>query len=169
MFKRDGFFLSASEWFIFAVRSVWINFWSKPVPLARSRMFTTWRLWNNQSRPLCMLLLNPIIQLICQNWRFKTFGKFRFYGSMYHRRILRTQSSLVPMDCIWKFAWRIWKKITLVFHWRNPISYRETVSGKSDQTYLSIPPSKQNRLFMKAILMPDGLSEDIDNHVTTPR
>ena len=42
------------------------------------------------------------------------------------------------------------------------VSYRETVSEESDRTCLSKSPNKHNRLFMKAINMPDGLPEDID-------
>merc|ERR1712133_300346 len=43
------------------------------------------------------------------------------------------------------------------------VSYRETVSEESDQMCLSKSPNKHNRLFMKAVPMPDGLAEDIDN------
>ena len=43
------------------------------------------------------------------------------------------------------------------------VSYRETVSEESDRMCLSKSPNKHNRLFMKAINMPDGLPEDIDN------
>lgn len=43
------------------------------------------------------------------------------------------------------------------------VSYRETVSEESDQLCLSKSPNKHNRLFMKAVPMPDGLAEDIDN------
>lgn len=43
------------------------------------------------------------------------------------------------------------------------VSYRETVSDESDQMCLSKSPNKHNRLFMKAVPMPDGLAEDIDN------
>ncbi len=42
------------------------------------------------------------------------------------------------------------------------VSYRETVSAESDQMCLSKSPNKLNRLFMKAVPMPDGLAEDID-------
>lgn len=42
------------------------------------------------------------------------------------------------------------------------VSYRETVSEESGQTCLSKSPNKHNRLYMKAIPMPDGLAEDID-------
>lgn len=43
------------------------------------------------------------------------------------------------------------------------VSYRETVSDESDQMCLSKSPNKHNRLFMKAVPMPDGLPDDIDN------
>ncbi|KAH8349494.1 hypothetical protein KR084_007733 [Drosophila pseudotakahashii] len=43
------------------------------------------------------------------------------------------------------------------------VSYRETVSEESDQMCLSKSPNKHNRLLMKALPMPDGLPEDIDN------
>ena len=42
------------------------------------------------------------------------------------------------------------------------VSYRETVSEESDRMCLSKSPNKHNRLFMKAVAMPDGLPEDID-------
>jgi elongation factor 2 len=42
------------------------------------------------------------------------------------------------------------------------VSYRETVSEESDQVCLSKSPNKHNRLYMKAVPMPDGLPEDID-------
>lgn len=42
------------------------------------------------------------------------------------------------------------------------VSYRETVSEESTQMCLSKSPNKHNRLFMKAVNMPDGLAEDID-------
>jgi len=42
------------------------------------------------------------------------------------------------------------------------VSYRETVSAESDQVCLSKSPNKHNRLYMKAVPMPDGLAEDID-------
>lgn len=43
------------------------------------------------------------------------------------------------------------------------VSYRETVSEESDQMCLSKSPNKHNRLFMRAVNMPDGLAEDIDD------
>jgi len=43
------------------------------------------------------------------------------------------------------------------------VSYRETVTEESSQMCLSKSPNKHNRLFMKAVPMPDGLAEDIDN------
>lgn len=42
------------------------------------------------------------------------------------------------------------------------VSYRETVSEESNQMCLSKSPNKHNRLFMRAVNMPDGLAEDID-------
>jgi elongation factor 2 len=42
------------------------------------------------------------------------------------------------------------------------VSYRETVTEESNQMCLSKSPNKHNRLFMKAVPMPDGLAEDID-------
>jgi len=49
------------------------------------------------------------------------------------------------------------------------VSYRETVTEESDQMCLSKSPNKHNRLYMKAIPMPDGLPEDIDKNEITPR
>merc|ERR1712061_176887 len=49
------------------------------------------------------------------------------------------------------------------------VSYRETVSEESNQMCLSKSPNKHNRLFMKAVPMPDGLAEDIDNGEVTNR
>ena len=42
------------------------------------------------------------------------------------------------------------------------VSYRETVSEESNQVCLSKSPNKHNRLYMKAVPMPEGLPEDID-------
>jgi elongation factor 2 len=42
------------------------------------------------------------------------------------------------------------------------VSYRETVSAESDQMCLSKSPNKHNRLFMKAVPLPEGLAEDIE-------
>merc|ERR1712131_310074 len=39
------------------------------------------------------------------------------------------------------------------------VSYRESVSEESNQTCLSKSPNKHNRLFMKAVPMPDGLAD----------
>merc|ERR1712106_840341 len=49
------------------------------------------------------------------------------------------------------------------------VSYRETVSEESDIMCLSKSPNKHNRLFMKAVPMPDGLPEDIDNGEVTSK
>merc|ERR1712223_865912 len=49
------------------------------------------------------------------------------------------------------------------------VSYRETVSEKSSMMCLSKSPNKHNRLFMRAVPMPDGLSEDIDKGEVAPR
>ncbi|ELU04840.1 hypothetical protein CAPTEDRAFT_21323 [Capitella teleta] len=43
------------------------------------------------------------------------------------------------------------------------VSYRETVSEESSITCLSKSPNKHNRLFFRAVPMPDGLAEDIDS------
>ena len=48
-------------------------------------------------------------------------------------------------------------------------SYRETVTEESSQMCLSKSPNKHNRLFMKAVHMPDGLAEDIDKGEVSPR
>merc|ERR1712241_814554 len=49
------------------------------------------------------------------------------------------------------------------------VSYRETVSEESNQMCLSKSPNKHNRLFMRAVPMPDGLAEDIDNGECGPK
>jgi len=49
------------------------------------------------------------------------------------------------------------------------VSYRETVQEESDIMCLSKSPNKHNRLFMKAVPMPDGLAEDIDKGEVNPR
>merc|ERR1711887_367286 len=49
------------------------------------------------------------------------------------------------------------------------VSYRETVSEESSIMCLSKSPNKRNRLFMKAVPMPDGLSEDIERGDVNPR
>jgi len=49
------------------------------------------------------------------------------------------------------------------------VSYRETVAEESSITCLSKSPNKHNRLFMKAVNMPDGLPADIENGKVTPR
>lgn len=49
------------------------------------------------------------------------------------------------------------------------VSYRETVTEESDQVCLSKSPNKHNRLYMKAVNMPDGLAEDIEKNEITPR
>jgi elongation factor 2 len=49
------------------------------------------------------------------------------------------------------------------------VSYRETVSEESDRVCLSKSPNKHNRLYMKAVPMPDGLAEDIEKGEVTPR
>jgi elongation factor 2 len=48
------------------------------------------------------------------------------------------------------------------------VSYRETVSAESNQICLAKSPNKHNRLFMKAVPMPDGLPEDIDKGEVYP-
>jgi elongation factor 2 len=49
------------------------------------------------------------------------------------------------------------------------VSYRETVSEESSQMCLSKSPNKHNRLFMRAVPMPDGLPEDIDSGEVSAR
>jgi elongation factor 2 len=49
------------------------------------------------------------------------------------------------------------------------VSYRETVIEESSETCLSKSPNKHNRLYMKAMPMPDGLPDDIDKNEVTPR
>merc|ERR1719499_1945624 len=49
------------------------------------------------------------------------------------------------------------------------VSYRETVSEESNQICLSKSANKHNRLFMRAVPMPDGLAEDIDDGEVAPR
>jgi len=49
------------------------------------------------------------------------------------------------------------------------VSYRETVSVESAELCLSKSPNKHNRLYMKAVPMPDGLADDIENGKVTPR
>lgn len=49
------------------------------------------------------------------------------------------------------------------------VSYRETVSEESEITCLAKSPNKHNRLYMKAVPMPEGLPEDIDKGDVTAR
>merc|ERR1712136_439662 len=49
------------------------------------------------------------------------------------------------------------------------VSYRETVLEESGIMCLSKSPNKHNRLFMKAVPMPEGLPEDIDEGEVAPR
>uniref|UniRef100_A0A2I9LNZ0 Elongation factor 2 n=1 Tax=Centruroides hentzi TaxID=88313 RepID=A0A2I9LNZ0_9SCOR len=49
------------------------------------------------------------------------------------------------------------------------VSYRESVLEESSITCLSKSPNKHNRLYMKAMPMPDGLPEDIDKGTVNPR
>jgi len=49
------------------------------------------------------------------------------------------------------------------------VSYRETVSEESDRVCLSKSPNKHNRIYMKAVPMPDGLADDIEKGDVTPR
>ena len=49
------------------------------------------------------------------------------------------------------------------------VSYRETVTEESSEMCLSKSPNKHNRLYMKAMPMPDGLPDDIDKNEVTPR
>merc|ERR1712121_574500 len=49
------------------------------------------------------------------------------------------------------------------------VSYRETVTEESSEVCLSKSPNKHNRLFMKALPFPDGLSDEIEDKKITPR
>jgi elongation factor 2 len=49
------------------------------------------------------------------------------------------------------------------------VSYRETVSEESDQTCLSKSPNKHNRLFCRAMPMPDGMADDIESGLINAR
>jgi len=49
------------------------------------------------------------------------------------------------------------------------VSYRETVIDESSEMCLSKSPNKHNRLFMKAVPMPDGLPDDIDKNEVNAR
>ncbi|XP_054160176.1 translation elongation factor 2-like [Oppia nitens] len=49
------------------------------------------------------------------------------------------------------------------------VTYRETVSEESNIMCLSKSPNKHNRLYMKAVPMPDGLPEDIDDGKVNPK
>merc|ERR1712025_1286582 len=49
------------------------------------------------------------------------------------------------------------------------VTWGETASEESSQMCLSKSPNKHNRLFMRAVPMPDGLAEDIDNGEVNPR
>lgn len=49
------------------------------------------------------------------------------------------------------------------------VSYRETVSAESTELCLSKSPNKHNRLYMRAVPMPDGLADDIENGKVSPR
>merc|ERR1712228_444177 len=49
------------------------------------------------------------------------------------------------------------------------VSYRETIIAESDRMCLSKSPNKHNRLFMKARPMPDGLADDIEADVVSPK
>jgi elongation factor 2 len=49
------------------------------------------------------------------------------------------------------------------------VSYRETVSEMSSEVCLSKSPNKHNRLFMTAEPFPDGLDQDIDDQVISPK
>jgi elongation factor 2 len=49
------------------------------------------------------------------------------------------------------------------------VSYRETVQTESSILCLSKSPNKHNRIFMKAVPMPDGLADDIEKGDVSPR
>ena len=49
------------------------------------------------------------------------------------------------------------------------VSFRETVSAPSDHTVMSKSPNKHNRLYFTAAPLEDGLAEDIDEGIVSPR
>ncbi|CAF0827047.1 unnamed protein product [Brachionus calyciflorus] len=49
------------------------------------------------------------------------------------------------------------------------VSYRETVIDESSEMCLSKSPNKHNRLYMKAVPMPEGLPDDIDKNEVNAR
>jgi len=49
------------------------------------------------------------------------------------------------------------------------VSYRETVEEESSEMCLSKSPNKHNRLYMKAVPLPEGLAEDIDKGDVSPK
>ncbi|CAD5212270.1 unnamed protein product [Bursaphelenchus xylophilus] len=49
------------------------------------------------------------------------------------------------------------------------VSYRETVQTESDIMCLSKSPNKHNRIFMKALPMPDGMPDDIESGKIDPK
>merc|ERR1711990_1230189 len=49
------------------------------------------------------------------------------------------------------------------------VSYRETVTAESSVTCLSKSPNKHNRLYMKAVPLPEGLADEIEDKKITPR
>jgi len=61
---------------IFAVLSVSISSWLRPVPSQHSRMRTTWKLWSSLYRLLCVSQSSQKILLICQNWSKVSFSAF---------------------------------------------------------------------------------------------
>jgi elongation factor 2 len=49
------------------------------------------------------------------------------------------------------------------------VSFRETVVGTSSHICMSKSPNKHNRLYFQAVAMDNGLAEDIDGGLVTPR
>jgi elongation factor 2 len=49
------------------------------------------------------------------------------------------------------------------------VSFRETVSSESYKMCLSKSPNKHNRIFMKALPLPDGVADDIEDGKCTPK
>eukprot|EP00042_Codosiga_hollandica_P038087 m.306021 g.306021 ORF g.306021 m.306021 type:complete len:841 (+) comp55303_c1_seq1:60-2582(+) len=49
------------------------------------------------------------------------------------------------------------------------VSYRETVEEESSEMCLSKSPNKHNRLYMKAVPLPEGFAEDVDKGDISPK
>ena len=85
-----------------------------------------------------------------------------------HKKVIRPRYSVMlifsgvsEIHLKQRFSWEE-NYITVEVKKSDPVvSYRETVSEESSQMCVSKSPNKQNRLFMKACALPNGLSEDI--------